>query len=211
MPSPILSSLLSHLSIAPRRRLLVGLAVPPAVLAALVVWLLVAGHPSSPPGGGVPAPVPPDAEAGGALPPPSGLLVDVTGAVALPGVYRVARGERSSAAIAAAGGRTAAADPDRLPNMAARLQDGAQVRVPALAATARGAAAGGGSARVAAVSLNTATAEQLATVPGFTPDLVAAAIRYRTDYGGFASTRELVDVLLMSEADYQLARRYVTV
>lgn len=210
MPSPILSSLLSRVVIAPRRRLLVGLAVPPALLAAVLVGLLVYGHPPAPPGGGGPQPAPPDAAGGAALPPPSGLLVDVTGAVAHPGVYRVARGERASAAIAAAGGLTADADPARLPNMAARLQDGAQVRVPALPTATRSTAAGG-STRVAAVSLNTATAEQLATVPGFTPDLVAAVIRYRTDYGGFATTRELVDVLLMSEADYQLARRYVTV
>jgi competence protein ComEA len=64
---------------------------------------------------------------------------------------------------------------------------------------------------VAPVSLNNATAEQLASVPGFTPDLAAAVIQYRTDFGGFVTTRELVDVLEMSEADYQLARRYVTV
>ncbi|HXM55314.1 MAG TPA: helix-hairpin-helix domain-containing protein, partial [Candidatus Dormibacteraeota bacterium] len=121
--------------------------------------------------------------------------------------YRVAKGERASAAIAAAGGLTPDADPDRLPNLAARLQDGAQIKVPSLTAVRSSTAP---SVRAAAVSLNTATAEQLAAVPGFTPDLAAAVIQYRTEYGGFASTRELVDVLLMSEADFQLARRYVT-
>jgi competence protein ComEA len=93
--------------------------------------------------------------------------------------------------------------------MAARLQDGEQVKVPPLAAAA--GSSGSGAARVAPVSLNAATAEQLAAVPGFTPDLVAAAIRYRTEYGGFATTRELVDVLQMSEGDYLVARRYVSV
>jgi competence protein ComEA len=206
MPSPLLSSLLARVSLAPRRRLLVVLAMPPVLLLAVLAGLLVFGAPSAPAGG--PA-VPPDTEGGGALPAPAGLLVDVTGAVAHPGVYRVAKGERASAAVAAAGGLTANADPDRLPNMAARLQDGAQIKVPALAATARAPASG--LPRVAAVSLNAATPEQLAAVPGFTPSLVAEVIKYRTEYGGFASTRELVDVLLMSETDYQLARRYVTV
>jgi DNA uptake protein ComE-like DNA-binding protein len=48
-------------------------------------------------------------------------------------------------------------------------------------------------------------------VPGFTPDLVAAIIQYRTEFGGFDTTKELVDVLQMSAADYQVARKYVTV
>jgi competence ComEA-like helix-hairpin-helix protein len=61
------------------------------------------------------------------------------------------------------------------------------------------------------VSLNDATAEELAAIPGFTPSLVAAVISYRTEYGGFSSTRELVDVLQMGETEYILARRYVSV
>ena len=39
----------------------------------------------------------------------------------------------------------------------------------------------------------------------------AAAVRYRQEYGGFSSTRELVTVLGMGEADYLVARRYLTV
>lgn len=207
MPSTLLSSLLARVSLAPRRRLVAALAVPPALLLAVLVGLLVYGPPQ--PAGGPPAPGGGDAEAGIALPPPEGLLVDVTGAVAHPGVYRVAKGERTSAAIAAAGGLTPDADPGRLPNLAARLQDGAQVKVPAL--TTAAARAGSGSARVVPVSLNEATAEQLAGIPGFTAELAAEVIEYRTEYGGFASVTELVEVLQMSEANYQLARRYVTV
>ena len=215
MPSPLLSSLLARVQLAPRRRVLVALALPPALLTAVLVGLLVYGAPSAPSGrppaspAGAGGAAGPGAGAGSSLPAPSGLLVDVSGAVAHPGVYRVAKGERASAAIAAAGGLTPDADPDRLPNLAARLQDGAQVKVPWLTPTARSGT--GTSVRAAAVSLNTATAEQLAAIPGFTPDLAAAVIQYRTDYGGFASTRELVDVLLMSEADYQMARRYVAI
>jgi competence protein ComEA len=213
MPSPLLSSLLARVLLAPRRRVLVALAVPPALLTAVLVGLLVYGAPSGPsarpPASPAGAGGAEGVGAGSSLPAPAGLLVDVSGAVAHPGVYRVAKGERASAAIAAAGGLTPDADPDRLPNLAARLQDGAQVKVPSLTPAARSST--GTAVRAAAVSLNTATSEQLAAVPGFTPELAAAVIEYRTEYGGFASTRELVDVLLMSEADYQLARRYVTI
>lgn len=212
----LLSSLAGRVSLTPRRGLVLGLALAPALLAAVLagafVYLVPSGRspgPPPPPAGGAALAAGGAAQAGTSLPPPSGLLVDVTGAVAHPGVYRVASGERASAAIAAAGGITANADPTRLPNLAARLKDGQQVNVPARTATAR--ASGTGTTRVAAVSLNVATAEQLATVPGFTSDLVAAVIQYRTEFGGFTATRELVDVLQMSEADYQVARRYVTV
>lgn len=203
MSTLLLSTLAGRLAPTRRWRLVLGLALPPALLLALLAGVLLYARPAPP---NAPADIQPGAGAGAAaLPQPAGLLVEVTGAVVHPGLYRVARGERTAAAIAAAGGITVAADPDRLPNMAARLQDGAQVRVPTL--TASGAAA---SRRVASVDLNTATAEQLASVPGFSPELVAAAIRYRTDFGGFTSTRELVDVLQMSESAYALARRYVT-
>jgi competence protein ComEA len=211
MRVPILSSLHLASALAPRRRLLLALALSPILVASVLVGVLVyTARPS-------PAPAPPGAPAAGAapggaaaagtsLPPPSGLLVEVTGAVAHPGVYRVAKGDRASAAIAAAGGLTTDADPNRLPPMAARLKDGQQVKVPALGSPATTTS----SSRVARVSLNAATEAQLATVPGFTPGLAASVVAYRTQYGGFASTRELVDVLQMSVADYAVARKYVT-
>jgi competence protein ComEA len=212
----LLSSLAGRVSLTPRRGLIVGLALAPALLAAILVGALVyatpagrsTGPPPPPPAGGNALAAGANAQAGTSLPPPSGLLVDVTGAVVHPGVYRVATGERASVAIADAGGFTADADPARLPDLAARLKDGQQIKVPSRTTSTR--SSGTGTTRVAAVNLNTATAEQLATVPGFTPDLVAAIIQYRTDFGGFASTKELVDVLEMSAADYQVARKYVT-
>ncbi|HEY4024907.1 MAG TPA: helix-hairpin-helix domain-containing protein [Candidatus Dormibacteraeota bacterium] len=223
----ILSSLTARLALVPRWRLVLGLALPPLLVMAALAGVLVYGGPSTPAsprvaGGAAPAvgPAPAAAAAGGdaeaatALPPAGGLLIDVSGAVAHPGVYRVAKGERAVAAIAAAGGLTADADPTRLPSMAGLLKDGQQIRVPARTSPARSPTVrsiGTGLPRAAWVSLNAATAEELATVPGFTPDLVAAVIRYRTEYGGFATTRELVDILQMSEADFQVARRYVSV
>jgi competence protein ComEA len=218
MRPPILSSLPLPSALAPRWRLVAGLALAPAAAVAVLVAVLVLGPPPSRPApagpaapAGAGAAGPGNAAAGTSLPPPAGLLVEVAGAVARPGVYRVAKGERVSAAIAAAGGITADADPNRLPAMAARLKDGQQVRVPFAGTPVRSSSVSGtGVPRVARVSLNAATEAQLATVPGFTPDLAVAVVRYRTEFGGFASTRELVDVLAMSQADYALARRYVT-
>ena len=212
-----LSSLTGRVALTPRRGFVIGMALAPALLAAVIIGALVyaapargsTGPPPPPPAGGNALAAAGAAQAGTSLPAPSGLLVDVTGAVANPGVYRVASGDRASVAIADAGGFTADADPTRLPDMAARLKDGQQIKVPAR--TTPRSSTSSGTTRVAAISLNTATPEQLATVPGFTPDLVAAIIQYRTEYGGFANKKELVDVLQMSAADYTIAQKYVTV
>jgi len=137
------------------------------------------------------------------VPPPSGLLVDVIGAVNHPGLYRMKRGDRVYDAIAAAGGLTGQADPTRLPNLAGRLKDGEQIKVPFARST-------GGAVVITRTNLNTATVEELEVVPGFTSAFAQEVIDYRTNFGGFQNIRELVEVLGMSEAAFVIARRYVT-
>ncbi|HKV87856.1 MAG TPA: helix-hairpin-helix domain-containing protein [Candidatus Dormibacteraeota bacterium] len=136
------------------------------------------------------------------IPPATGLLVDVSGAVERPGLYRLPRGDRVYDAIAAAGGLSADADMSKLPNLAGRLKDGEQVKV-GFARTTSGTV-------IVRTNLNTATLEELETVPGFTPAFAQDCIDYRTNYGGFQNTRELVEILGMSEAEYVIARRYLT-
>ena len=147
----------------------------------------------------LPAPVAPGLD----LPPPSGLLVDVVGAVARPGLYRLPRGDRVYDAIAAAGGLTGYADPNRLPNLAGRLKDGEQIKVPRVKGSP-------GGTLISRTSLNLATAEELALVPGFTDAFAQEVVDYRTNFGGFQATSELVDILGMSESDFIIARRYLT-
>jgi competence ComEA-like helix-hairpin-helix protein len=106
-------------------------------------------------------------------------------------------------AIAAAGGLAPNADPARLPDLAGRLKDGEQVKVPFSKGTP-------GSLVITRASLNTATLEELEVVPGFTVALAAEVIDYRTNFGGFQNARELVDILGMSEAAFAIARRYLT-
>jgi competence protein ComEA len=146
--------------------------------------------------------------AGDPLPAAPGLLVHVSGAVEHPGLYRLQKGDRVHAAIEAAGGLSVRADPDRLPNLAGRLRDGEQVKVPFKAGKA---GARGPGLHAARVDLNSATPAELLTVPGFDAELASAVIAHRTQYGGFASARELVTVCGMSEAEYVVARRYLRV
>ncbi len=149
------------------------------------------------------APAPAAVAANLDLPAPTGLLVDVIGAVNHPGLYRMNRGDRVYDAIAAAGGLTEDADPQRLPDLAGRLKDGEQIKVPFLKSTP-------GSVVITRTNLNTATVEELEVVPGFTVALAQEVVDYRTNFGGFQNARELVDILGMSEASYAIARRYLT-
>jgi competence protein ComEA len=136
------------------------------------------------------------------VPEQPGLLVDVVGAVENPGLYRLPRGDRVYDAIAAAGGFSLDADMSRVPNLAGRLRDGEQIKVP-FAKSASGTV-------VVRVNLNQATLEELELIPGFTVAFAQECIDYRTNFGGFESTRDLVDILGMSEATYVVVRRYVT-
>ena len=136
------------------------------------------------------------------VPEQPGLLVDVVGAVENPGLYRLPRGDRVYDAIAAAGGFSLDADMSRVPNLAGRLRDGEQIKVP-FTKSASGTV-------VVRVNLNQATLEELESIPGFTAAFAKEVMDYRTSFGGFESTRELVDILGMSEAAYVLVRRYVT-
>src|SRR5881296_2610398 len=136
------------------------------------------------------------------LPADPGLLIHVVGAVENPGLYRLPRGDRVFDAIAAAGGFSADADMSRAPNLAGRLSDGEQIKVP-FVKTASGTT-------VVRVNLNQATLEELEAVPRFTLAFAQECLDYRTNFGGFQSMRELVEILGMSEADYVVVRRYLT-
>jgi len=174
------------------------LAVPVLLGAGLLAGALLYAAPASP-AAVQPAVAGPDL----GVPPPAGLLVDVIGAVNRPGLYRMNRGDRVYDAVAAAGGLTGDADPTRLPDMAGRLKDGEQVKVPFAKSTA-------GSLVITRTNLNTATVEELEVVPGFSAAFAEEVVDYRTNFGGFQNTRELVEVLGMSEAEFVIARRYLT-
>ncbi|WP_189535183.1 ComEA family DNA-binding protein [Streptomyces roseolilacinus] len=134
-------------------------------------------------------------------PPPSVVVVDVGGRVRRPGVLRLPMGARVVDALRAAGGVPPGTDTTGL-NRARVLVDGEHVLVgvPAAAGppgappvTAPQGATGAGTAE-GPVSLNTATVEQLDTLPGVGPVLARHIIEHRARHGGFRSVEELRQV-----------------
>ncbi|MDP9295818.1 MAG: SLBB domain-containing protein, partial [Actinomycetota bacterium] len=102
---------------------------------------------------------------------PVPILVDVAGEVRKPGVYEFAEGDRIIDAIQAAGGASRRADLQAL-NLAAPVQDGAQVLVPAEAPVSGASPAAAGTtgtspgASGTLVNINTASATELEALPG---------------------------------------------
>jgi competence protein ComEA len=115
------------------------------------------------------------------------IVVDVAGAVAHPGVYRLAAGSRIVDALTAPGGATDDADPATL-NKAAPVRDGQRIYVPRPGETVPAGSAG--SDAQLKIDVNHATAAELEALPGIGPTTAARIVRSR---GGrpFARIEEL--------------------
>jgi competence protein ComEA len=223
---------------AGRQRVAVGLLVLVALAGAGVVWLRaaprlaggagsaasadqtlpraapdprsgVSGSAADPGGAGSGA-APDGSLAGG---PAGQVAVHVAGRVRRPGLVRLPAGSRVQDAIRAAGGPTAGADLDAV-NLARKLTDGEQIRVPAPGDPAPppspGAAAGPGAPGAgpsAPLDLNTATLEQLDTLPGVGEVTAGRIVAYRP----FTAVDELLEVPGIGQRRYDQLKDLVTV
>lgn len=140
------------------------------------------------------------------------IVVDVDGAVAHPGLYKLPPDSRVQAALAAAGGLSPQADAHRI-NRAAKLHDGQKLYVlsqgestPPQAASSgqgcegqactstEGGVAGSDPEGQGLVNINTANATQLTQLPGVGPAIAQKIIDYRTANGPFTSVDDLTKV-----------------
>jgi competence protein ComEA len=142
--------------------------------------------------------------------------VYITGAVQNEDVYFLPAGSIIKDVVEAAGGFIAEADHTRI-NLAQEVKDQQQIHVPRRnevnapppvqdgAEAPAPAAEGGADAPVVAggvINLNTATIEQLDTLPGVGPAIAKRIIEYRDGVGGFSAVEEITQVSGIGEATF---------
>lgn len=148
-------------------------------------------------------------------------VVYVTGAVMSPGVYEVPENSRVNDAVKRAGGFSIHADPEGI-NLAARLTDGAHLRVPAMgeagsapAAQPRTAPADTGivpaQPRSEKININTCTEEELLALPGIGPVLARRVIDHREKNGPFGEVEEICNVNGIGTKRFEVIREYLVV
>jgi len=135
--------------------------------------------------------------------------VHVIGQVVRPGIYSLPEGSRVQDAIDAAGGLLSDTNTNDI-NLAAKLEDGQQLKIGDVTAASgtvgqgQGAspfsvvptqAGGGGSTtNPDLININTATADQLESLPGIGPTAAQNIINYRTQHGPFETVEDIMNV-----------------
>lgn len=140
------------------------------------------------------------------------VVVHVAGAVSSPGVYTLPADSRVDDAVRAAGA-TANADLSQL-NLAQKLADGQKITVPVAGATpadGSSAAPSDSSQSDALININTATQEELETLPSIGEVRAQAIIAYREEHGGFRTTDELMEVSGIGEKIFADISPHITV
>lgn len=145
------------------------------------------------------------------------VVVDVAGKVRRPGVYTLRQGARVYEALRAAGGVRPRANTLSL-NLAAVLQDGQQIvvgapgaAVPAPATATAGGGTGGPAGPAPLIDLNTATLDQLESLPGVGPVLGQNILDWRAAHQQFTSVDQLGDVTGIGDVRLRQLRPLVTV
>jgi len=156
------------------------------------------------------------------LPPPTPapIKVHVVGAVHNPGVYELPLDSRVQNAVQIAGGFTEDAQLEGV-NLAAKLQDGDQVQVPAQRTFAipvagsesiqNTAEQSSGISTFTIVNINTASQAELETLPGIGPVTAEKIIEYRQTNETFSTIEEIQKVSGIGPTTFEKIKDLITV
>ena len=165
---------------------------------------------------------PPRGESIKLLPPPTPppLVVHVVGAVTQPGVYSLPPGSHVQDGVEAAGGLLPEANPQAV-NLAALAQDGERIFIPTRVPLAPTSLPGGTPVATneknpspipgGLININTATLEELDSLPGIGPVTAQKIIDYRQNNGLFTRIEDLMDVPDIGPATFAKIKDLVTV
>lgn len=129
------------------------------------------------------------------------ITVYVSGEVNKPGIVELNSNSRISDAIEACGGFTPLADKDKL-NLAQKATDGMQIQVNRQNTTTVDKQTSNNLATNNLININTATKEELDTLPGIGPATAQKILDYRQEQGSFQTLDDLKNVKGIGEAKF---------
>lgn len=151
-------------------------------------------------------------------PPPTSvpLVINIDGEVEHPGVYTLPLHSRVQDAVEAAGGFSEDASPGSV-NLAAPLEDGSHIYIPALITSPESGWTVGSSALgvspegeiIPLVNINQASLEELVSLPGIGPVTAEKIISYREEHL-FTRVEEIQKVPGIGPATFEQIRLYLT-
>lgn len=149
---------------------------------------------------------------------PAEIVVFVCGEVNFPGVYSFGEGERIQAAVVRAGGLTEDADENYV-NQADYLTDGAKLYFPSREEAKEmpqedvkvNASAGQTDESTGLVNINTATCEELMTLPGVGQSKADSIINFRNEHGAFKSIEDIMNITGIKEGLFGKIKDKITV
>ena len=133
------------------------------------------------------------------------IFVHVCGAVVQEGVYELSKGSRTYEAIQCAGGFAQDAAVDYI-NQAEVLEDETRLYIPTLEEVELEQMNGDGK-----VNLNTATMEELTTLPGVGESKASLIVQYREEHGGFQCIEDVMNISGIKEGLFQKIKEYIKV
>jgi competence protein ComEA len=140
---------------------------------------------------------------------PVEIKVYVTGEVKNPGVYVMKEGERVIDAIEKAGGVLEEADLSNI-NLAQKVKDEQMIRVPKKGEKADTSSVSGIDG-VKKVNINTATKEELQTLPGIGPVTAERIIEFRETKGLFKKIEDIMNVPRIGPKMFEQIKDRITV
>ena len=145
------------------------------------------------------------------------IVVHITGQVVNPGVVKVEEGARIIDAIEASGGATLDANLSKI-NLAYVLEDGMKIYVPSINeveeieyVTSSSGNEDKSTNKTIKVNINTATSEELQSLPGIGESIANRIITYRKENGKFSKIEDLTNVSGIGEAKFNNIKSYVFV
>lgn len=136
------------------------------------------------------------------------IYVHITGAVNNPGVIKLASGSRLIDAIEQLGGLTENADTDSV-NLAAILEDEDKIHIYTKDEISE--SGGASAAGVGKININTASLEDLKTLPGIGDAIGKSIINYREKNGSFKALEDLKEVDRIGDKVFEKLKDSITI